>query len=238
MILQHRVSSDLLEPDFSELYRYAGITDASLIDDNTKNLAEDAASQVRSLMNCRSVYIKFPLTISELLTSASSASSAAPADNEAQSFDAAPATDSRQKKLIQFGGHKLESYYLALNLKDCHEVILFAATLGPEVDRAIQKASRINAAKSVMLQAAGAMFIERYCDYLQDFFRTEELKSGNILCPRFSPGYGDIPLTVQKTFFEILQCQKNLALTLNDSLIMSPEKSVTAFIGIKKQELV
>jgi cobalamin-dependent methionine synthase I len=54
------------------------------------------------------------------------------------------------------------------------------------------------------------------------------------LRPRYSPGFGDVPLAVQKTFFEILECQKNLALTLNDSLIMSPEKSVTAFVGVYK----
>ena len=69
---------------------------------------------------------------------------------------------------------------------------------------------------------------------LMEFLSEAESKEGNILCPRFSPGYGDIPLEMQKTFFELLQCQKNLALTLNNSLIMSPEKSVTAFIGIKK----
>ncbi len=203
MILQHRVSSDLLEPDFSELYRYAGITDASLIDDNTKNLAEDAASQVRSLMNCRSVYIKLALKI--------------------------------ENELISFGEKQIQSHALSRNLQDCSEVILFAATLGPEVDRAIQKASRINAAKSVMLQAAGAMYIEKYCDCLQSFFAEEERKNGLELRPRFSPGYGDVSLEVQKIFFEILQCQKNLALTLNDSLIMSPEKSVTAFIGLKNR---
>ena len=200
MILQHRVSSDFLKPNFAELYRYAGITEISGADETTKKLAEDAASQVHSLMNCRSVYLKLPLTI--------------------------------ENELITFGDKQIQSHSLSLNLKDCSEVILFAATLGPEVDKAIQKASKINAAKSVMLQAAGAMFIEEYCDCLQDFLKAEE---GSVeLRPRFSPGYGDVSLEVQKIFFELLQCQKNLALTLNDSLIMSPEKSVTAFIGLKK----
>ena len=87
-----------------------------------------------------------------------------------------------------------------------------------------------------MMQAAGAMYIERYCDLLQEELRAQEDRENNLLRPRFSPGFGDVSLEVQKIFFELLQCQKNLALTLNDSLIMSPEKSVTAFIGVYKND--
>ena len=121
-----------------------------------------------------------------------------------------------------------------LNLHDCHSVYLFAATLGPAVDKLIQKESRINPARAVMMQAAGAMFVEKYVDLCMDFLREQEAREGNSLSPRYSPGFGDVPLAVQKTFFELLECQKNLALTLNDSLIMSPEKSVTAFVGVYK----
>ena len=87
-----------------------------------------------------------------------------------------------------------------------------------------------------MLQAAGAMYIERYCNLLQEELLAQEARENNLLRPRFSPGYGDVTLEIQKIFFELLECQKNLALTLNDSLIMSPEKSVTAFIGLYKND--
>ena len=40
--------------------------------------------------------------------------------------------------------------------------------------------------------------------------------------PRFSPGYGDLPLTVQKDFFRVLDCTRKIGLSLNDSLLMSP----------------
>ena len=130
---------------------------------------------------------------------------------------------------------KIKSHSLYLNLKECHSIYLFAATLGPEVDKIIQRNSKVNPAKAIILQAAAAMFIEEYCDLLQNHLLLQEKSENNILNPRFSPGYGDVNLNVQKIFFELLQCSKNLALTLNDSLIMSPEKSVTAFIGIKKE---
>lgn len=218
-IFQHRILSSELESDINEVYRYAGIfsKDGSASDPQLLKLSEDAVKEVRDAMNPRSVYIRFPLTVTE---------------SDQITFDGKSLYD------IEFGDVKFSSHYLGLNLQDCNSIYLFAATLGPAVDKAIQKASRINAAKAVMLQASGAMFIEKYCDCLMEFLSEAESKERNILCPRFSPGYGDIPLEMQKTFFELLQCQKNLALTLNNSLIMSPEKSVTAFIGIKKRDEV
>ena len=53
--------------------------------------------------------------------------------------------------------------------------------------------------------------------------------------PRFSPGYGDLPLDAQKMIFSILSPEKHIGLTLNASLMLSPTKSVTAFVGIAKE---
>ncbi|MBP5359610.1 MAG: hypothetical protein J6Y69_10585 [Treponema sp.] len=208
MIFQYRLNSDQIEPDYPELYRYAGFAKKSidqLTDMQMKELAQSAVEAVSQKMNCRSVYSRFQM---ELL----------PCD------------------IVSFAGKSLQTHHLTLNLKDCHSVYMFAATLGPEVDRIIQRETRINPAKAVMMQAAGAMFIEKYCDMFVEFLRTEEATQGNLLKPRYSPGFGDVGLEVQKTFFELLECQKNLALTLNDTLIMSPEKSVTAFIGVYDKE--
>ena len=207
-VFRHRLTSREIQPDFPELFRYAGFSKEILqgekiTDSQMEALAKSAARDIAEKMNCRSVYAKFPLEFGS-------------------------------EEKIRFAGKEIQSLHLFLNLKNCHSVILFAATLGPEVDRLIQKNSKINPAKSVMLQAAGAMFIESYVEKLQDFFQSEEAKNKNAIRPRFSPGYGDVSLEVQRIFFELLDCQKNLALTLNDSLIMSPEKSVTAFVGIYK----
>ncbi len=208
MILTHRMARELVEPDYDELYRYAGFSKHALADFNDnqiKELADQAVGAISKCMNCRAVYTEFPL---EFLP----------------------------EETICFAGKQLQSHHLMLNLHDCHAVYLFAATLGPAVDKLIQKESRINPAKAVMMQAAGAMFIEKYVDLLQNFLASQQEEAGCLLRPRYSPGFGDVPLAVQKTFFELLECHKNLALTLNDSLIMSPEKSVTAFIGIYKKD--
>ena len=60
----------------------------------------------------------------------------------------------------------------------------------------------------------------------------EFAKEEKHLRPRFSAGYGDLSLSVQKDIFSVLDCARKIGLTLNDSLIMSPSKSVTAVVGI------
>ena len=50
--------------------------------------------------------------------------------------------------------------------------------------------------------------------------------------PRFSPGYGDLPINMQKDIFAALDCPRKIGLSLNESLLMSPSKSVTAIIGV------
>ena len=57
-------------------------------------------------------------------------------------------------------------------------------------------------------------------------------KAAVFLPPRFSPGYGDLPLSLQRDIFRVLDCPRKIGLTLNESLLMSPSKSVTAIVGL------
>ena len=136
--------------------------------------------------------------------------------------------------LCDFDLFKVYSDSLSRNLKDCKRVILFAATLGTEIDRMILKYSKISPAKALMFQAIGAERIEVLCDRFCLDIKNE---IGLDIKPRFSPGYGDLSLKIQNDIIKILNTQKLIGLYLNDSLIMSPSKSVTAFIGIKDEVL-
>ncbi len=127
---------------------------------------------------------------------------------------------------------KSESKALEKNLEGCKKVILFAATVGIAIDRMIMKYSKISPAKALMIQAIGAERIESLCD---DFCDSMKLELQCELKPRFSAGYGDLSLEVQKDIFRVLDCSKRIGLTLNDSLLMSPTKSVTAIVGIKNE---
>lgn len=134
---------------------------------------------------------------------------------------------------IEFADISFESESLSRNLHGCSKVSLLAATIGPAVDLLIKRATKLDTAKAAVMQATGAMFIETYVDYLNEKISQNVAISGFKTKPRFSPGYGDVPLSIQKDFFRLLPCTQKLGLTLMDSLIMAPEKSVTAFIGIK-----
>ena len=87
-------------------------------------------------------------------------------------------------------------------------------------------------AEAAVLQACGAAAVEAVCNALNDKLEREILAEGKSLCSRYSPGYGDYALENQKGVFEVLNPPKYIGLSLMDMLIMSPEKSVTAVIGI------
>lgn len=123
----------------------------------------------------------------------------------------------------------VHSKALAKNLSGCSEAIIFAATVGIEIDRLIARYSRVSPAKAVLFQAIGAERIEALCD---EFAKERQKEFSKKLRPRFSPGYGDVGLSVQKDIFLFLDLTRQLNIYLNDSLLMSPSKSVTAFIGI------
>ena len=94
------------------------------------------------------------------------------------------------------------------------------------------KYSKISPSKALMFQALGAERIESLCDTFCNDMNNE---LGVRLKPRFSAGYGDLPLEVQKDIFRVLDCPRKIGLTLNDSLLMSPTKSVTAIVGIEDE---
>ena len=132
----------------------------------------------------------------------------------------------------RIGPLSVASQDLRKNLRGCKEAFVFAATIGIEMDRMIARALPISPAKALWLQAIGTERIEALCDA---FCEKLEKSVNKRLRPRFSPGYGDIPLEIQRDIFRILDCAK-LGICLNESLLMSPTKSVTAFIGIPDDE--
>ena len=130
---------------------------------------------------------------------------------------------------LNIGSMKIHSKSLINNLKDCDEVIVFAATAGLMIDRLIAKYAVISPVRSLMLHSIGAERVEALCDSFCDKIATE-LKCN--LAPRFSPGYGDLPLVLQKDILHLLNANNTIGIGLNTSLLLSPTKSVTAFAGI------
>ena len=54
--------------------------------------------------------------------------------------------------------------------------------------------------------------------------------------PRSSPGYGDLSLTYQAEFLRVLEATKKIGIVLSEGGVMIPEKSVTAVMGLSREQ--
>ncbi len=130
---------------------------------------------------------------------------------------------------VDLGFCKIESLDLAKNLAGCKRAIVFVATVGMGVDRLINKYSILSPSRSLCIGAIGNERVEALCD----IFCAELKKKYQNIRPRYSAGYGDLPLSMQRDIFNALSCTKNIGVSLSDSLLMTPQKSVTAIVGIE-----
>jgi len=135
---------------------------------------------------------------------------------------------------LDLGFCKTCSKGLRKALDGCDSVILFAATVGVGIDRLIARYSLVSPARSLMLQAIGTERAEALCDLFCREIAEEKAAEGAFTRPRFSPGYGDLPLELQRNIFAALDCPRHIGVSLGESLLMSPSKSVTAIVGVRK----
>ena len=119
---------------------------------------------------------------------------------------------------------------VAALLADCDQVILMAATLGAEAEQLLRRAQARDMAEAVILDAAGSAAIERVCDELCDALAARF--QPRYLTDRFSPGYGDMPLKQQRGLCRVLALERSIGVSLTESGLLIPQKSVTALIGV------
>lgn len=139
---------------------------------------------------------------------------------------------------LDFECISMKSRNLSDCIKGCQRAVFIVATIGQGVDRLIRKYNSTDSSKALFMQAVGAERVETMLDsFCEDFARIHKLNTGEIIegiTPRFSPGYGDLPLAVQPEFLRIMDASRKIGVTINDSLLMSPSKSVTAIAGIRE----
>ena len=148
------------------------------------------------------------------------------APKAAVSFDDITVNDAA---VFFFDGYKIESNYVAKLFQGCKKAYCIAVTIGAALERKIKSSEIFEA---VILDAAGSVAVEEAVGFINQRLSEREAKDGRALTRRFSPGYGDWPLECQKSFLERLKADK-IGLSVNESFIMVPEKSVSAVIGVK-----
>ncbi len=123
---------------------------------------------------------------------------------------------------------------LARHLDGCHAAYLVCGTLGTGFDALLRRVSVKSAADTLVLQAVGTAAIEEWMDGIEETIRNE-LAPGETLVRRYSPGYGDFPLSAQRELLGLLDSSRTVGVSLTDTLLMAPSKSVSAVVGVKME---
>jgi hypothetical protein len=138
----------------------------------------------------------------------------------------------RQDGVLDLGFAKTDSKNLSDLLLECDRILLFAATIGPMPDRMLLKYGRVSPLKALVTDAVGSERVESLCELFVKERAQEYQKEGCFLTPRFSPGYGDLPLSLQSDFCAFLDTPRRLGVHVTESCLLNPQKTVTAVIGL------
>lgn len=139
-------------------------------------------------------------------------------------------------------GVTLENTNLILTGKDiknhltgCKKVVLLCATISSGVDKLIRVSQLSDMTKTVIIDSLASVAIEQVCNLVEEEIREKFLEFNQTW--RYSPGYGDFPIEIQKDFLDVLNAPKRIGLMATESSMLTPTKSVTAVIGLSENQL-
>ena len=121
---------------------------------------------------------------------------------------------------------------IAAHLAGCGGYVLLGVTLGPGADTAIRRAGVGNVAAGAAADALAGALAEQAAEAAEALLRSRFSARGLFLTGRYSPGYGDWPLSAQRLLAQLLELPKTIGVTVSDTFLMLPRKSITAVLGV------
>lgn len=121
------------------------------------------------------------------------------------------------------------------HLAGCSKAVLLCATISSEVDRIIRVTQLKDIHKALLLDSFASVAIEQLCDKVEE--RIIEENEGMNFTWRFGIGYGDLDIKLQKEFLNVCGAPKKIGLCTSETCMLTPIKSVTAVIGMSKEEI-
>ncbi len=121
---------------------------------------------------------------------------------------------------------------IARHLEGAHAAVLMAVTLGHESERLIRRETALSPVDGMFVDAMASSMAEAAMDALHEKAAAWAAGAGFCLGDRFSPGYGDLPLSVQPAFLEASGAERLLGITATDACLLLPVKSITAVAGL------
>lgn len=131
----------------------------------------------------------------------------------------------------------LQGKNIKAHLKDCDRAVFLVATLGAAVDKAIRTEEIKDMTRAVILDCTASVFIDEVANLAENKMRKNLFKSGDYLTKRYSPGYGDFPIEFGREILMCLDAPRKIGLSITESGIMTPRKSISAILGISKTKV-
>jgi hypothetical protein len=194
------------EIDRTEVLRYLQ-TSKDLKDEKINRLIEEVIAEIKKLINFRYLYQKFTIQ------------------------------HTSEGVKIKNTTLTLKGESIKKHLQNSEEIYLMAATLGAQVDKRISYYEKISVTKAMIFDACATTAIEEGCDRVEAEIKEKVMEAGNEdITFRYSPGYGDLGIDIQKEFLRILKAPKKIGLTASKYNMLLPTKSVTAIIGVLEEK--
>ena len=140
--------------------------------------------------------------------------------------------DSETQTILGNTPIQLQGKSIGNHLQGCEKVILLTATVGEAIEEQVTKSfEEGHYTAAILLDAAATTAVEQVADNMEKTIFNEVKRQGYMMKWRFSPGYGDWPIQQQP---EILELAKGsvIGVSLTESLMLMPRKSITAIIGL------
>ena len=126
----------------------------------------------------------------------------------------------------------LPGSHIARHVGTAQAVLLLAVTLGFACERLLRQTACVHAVQGLMADACASSMVENAAEVFSNTLAYEVASQGFTCGKRFSPGYGDFPLSVQPAFLETLGATKTLGIQVTPGDLMVPTKSITAVIPL------
>ena len=203
---------DLIKIDKREVLRYLQYKNQNINDDLLK-IIEQSIDETKRIISPRFVLRKYSIKKIKM-------------DNE------------KDQVILEDGNLILKSDDVYKLLTECDECILMAVTLGLEIEKEIRKLTYTNLTKGIIIDSCATTAIEEVCDIVQDNIARKLLREDKYITYRYSTGYGDLSIENNIYINNILNSQKEIGLTVTNSGIMIPRKSVVALIGVSNKGIL
>jgi cobalamin-dependent methionine synthase I len=117
-------------------------------------------------------------------------------------------------------------------IKDSEEVALFICTAGPAIGEMSSRSMKEgDLLRGYIYDVIGSEVVENAADRMQAELKTEASARGKMITNRFSPGYCGWDVAEQLRLFDFFK-DNFCGITLTESALMNPVKSVSGIIGI------